>query len=375
MSCSCCQHAALQYVPSGNKTRLLQGLVDADNKKLYRNVRTVHITKEETTMINRRKLCRLSTHIDQMERMYLVSGDTLLLRSRQRKAFPRQTNKGNWLGPVALPLWSSSWRLPFATKKELYGFQRRPVGGPGPEDGNEGEDSDAKGAAAEEEQGATADGSACEETMHMKACIEGLSQSTGRGSKPIRPDSQVEPVFFHCFQASFFETLVDDYHLAAVLDLTPGPGLMAISCLKKRIPYMGVCLTEAHRTHLQENLLTMLLGEFQDETSPLYEPDYAGLLASAEKKTESKTKTKPSKTTKKTTPAGTDTDKQKPAKRKGNKKKDPGNVSEPSKKRRKSDAEADLGNEGGGDDDDDEDEVGELTEPDAGDTDDSDDAE
>jgi hypothetical protein len=41
------------------------------------------------------------------------------------------TNEADTIGPVRLPLWSSSWTLTFAKKREVFGAENRPaVGGP-----------------------------------------------------------------------------------------------------------------------------------------------------------------------------------------------------------------------------------------------------
>jgi hypothetical protein len=54
-----------------------------------------------------------------------------------------------------------------------------------------------------------------------------------------------------------------------------------MACLRRRIPYVGVCLTERHRDLLDVNLLDLVLEEFKTEGSRLYEPEYAMLFTPA----------------------------------------------------------------------------------------------
>ena len=240
-------------------------------------IRTVHVTKEEKSLRRRRRLARASTTIDQMERMYLITADgSIVSKNRPRASYPEQTVEGNWLGPVVLPSWSSSWQRTYGEKKEIFGQQRRAVGGI-----TKGEDPDEVGSDGEPSDGGDElEAAAQEETPAIQKCIESFRHAASRGSKPLRLDSQVEPVFFHSLPLEFCETVVADHNLSHVLDLTPREGLLALACLKKKVPHVGICFTETHKALLEKRLNGLVQEEFLEEGGPLYEPVFAELVGS-----------------------------------------------------------------------------------------------
>ena len=103
----------------GNNNKLIARLTNPEGKKITGlKVRTMHLTKDERSMLRRRRLARSTTAIDQMERMHIYSADALSLKGRARIHFPTLTNKGNWLGPIIMPAWSMTWQLTFGDKKD-----------------------------------------------------------------------------------------------------------------------------------------------------------------------------------------------------------------------------------------------------------------
>jgi hypothetical protein len=275
---------------AGNKNKLMCGLVNTEGRKLTRHCRTVHITKDEASLKKRRKLARMTTAIDQMERMYVVSREPLVLRTQKRALCDGQTNKGNWLGPVVLPTWSSSWQLTFGQKKELFGLQRRAVGGAMDIEEEAEDDLGSEVVAVSDDD--TAAGAADEETPETKACIENFIVGPGRGRAPARPDGQREPVFFHTYPVTFFETVLSDYHISHVIDLTPGAGLMALAAIRKKLPYLGIAFTETHRKELDDHLTYLVQQEYITEGSNLYEPAFAELVAKGTSAAKAKGKAK-----------------------------------------------------------------------------------
>lgn len=69
-----------------------------------------------------------------------------------------------------------------------------------------------------------------------------------------RKDSDVEPVFYHFLPKIVYDNMIGSWSITAVLDCTPGQGEFAKACIEKRIPYLGVCLTEAHAVKLKQDL-------------------------------------------------------------------------------------------------------------------------
>lgn len=185
----------------------------------------------------------------------------------------------------------------------MYGTQRRPVGGAT-------DDGDAVGGEEDSVDEADDDDNEGEQTENAvtRACIASFQVNPGRGARLARPDEQVEPVFFHSPPLSFFDGIVTDYDLGYIIDLTPGEGHLALTCLRRKMPYVGICLTEAHRTALTTHLCASVQREFLTEGSPLYEPSFAELVnagsATAAPKAKAKAKPKPKAATAKAKASG-----------------------------------------------------------------------
>ena len=61
----------------------------------------------------------------------------------------------------------------------------------------------------------------------------------------------MEPFFIHVMSVEFFEELIDDYSLGAVIDIGVSDGALALACFHKKIPYTGFCLTQEHKEKVQ----------------------------------------------------------------------------------------------------------------------------
>ena len=75
-------------------------------------------------------------------------------------------------------------------------------------------------------------------------------------------DTLVEPAFFHSGPYSLDEELVHSHSVGAVNDLTPGTlprlpgdGNLAMVCIRKGYPYVGLCLTQEHAQALNPSSL------------------------------------------------------------------------------------------------------------------------
>ena len=133
------------------------------------------------------------------------------------------TTRGNVLGPFSRPSWTDSnetWMLPHATKKSVFGKDNMPLpGGPCP-----------------------------------------IAHDT---SAAIKKDEMV-PVFYHEAPSVLASELIHYCQARAVIDLTPGSGHWALHCIRARIPYCGVCMTDAHRDLLSKKLVSRTLTAMTD---------------------------------------------------------------------------------------------------------------
>lgn len=67
---------------------------------------------------------------------------------------------------------------------------------------------------------------------------------------------------------------------------------LAKTCLKLKIPFVGVVMTDFHRDAAKAELKRFLFLEYQDESGPLYQPALAELITPAKKACPKKAATK-----------------------------------------------------------------------------------
>ena len=56
------------------------------------------------------------------------------------------------------------------------------------------------------------------------------------------------------------------------MEATPASGCAALACVFKRIPYLGLCLSDNHKELLTRHLIHVVRKEMEKSDSPLYEP-------------------------------------------------------------------------------------------------------
>ncbi len=199
------------------------------------------------------------------------------------------SNRGNTIHPVVMPAWfkSTCWVMSVEKKKLLYGDARYAVGGR-TGDGANGEDDyglDEDEVAETEGAECVDDGDGPAKHEELPNGFEALKASQGRGKGgPQRANSNEEPVFFHAKPENYYSELFHSYYVGRVIDLTAGDGAAAMAAMKSKppVPYLGLCLTEAHEEFLRERLVAAVLEEMKKEASPLFTPAYSAFLAENE---------------------------------------------------------------------------------------------
>ena len=71
----------------------------------------------------------------------------------------------------------------------------------------------------------------------------------------------VQPVFYWDTEERFYETLLHDYTVKSIIDLTPGAGTLAVVALRKRIGYLGICMSGPHRDLLAKRLRSQAIKD------------------------------------------------------------------------------------------------------------------
>lgn len=190
--------------------------------------RAIYVVKAEQSMRERRTLTRGTASIHQVEMMHVVSTEALSLPERAGKHY-EGSNKGTCLGPITLTPPADEWKATVKDKREIYGKRNRiAVGG-----------------------------------------------RTEEGKQARRLESAVEPVCFHTMPLLFYEEVLHRFFGKSVFDLTPGAGVFGEACVKNRIGYFCIAMTERHAVELEERFRLAALRFMCEESSPIYNPKCA----------------------------------------------------------------------------------------------------
>eukprot|EP00435_Cladocopium_sp_Y103_P058340 s2357_g20.t1 len=142
--------------------------------------------------------------------------------------------RGNIIGPVDKLNWADTskvWSVPYKLKKEILGEGNLPL-----------------------------PGGACPVEHEADA-------------PPRHVD--VVPVFFHEGPQEVAMEALHYLQAVACIDLSPGGGSWALHCLRSRIPYTGVALTNAHKVELGKRLVSQTLAAMCNSNDAMYDPAFA----------------------------------------------------------------------------------------------------
>ena len=128
---------------------------------------------------------------------------------------------------------------------------------------------------------------------------DGADDAASSSATKRRTDDTRELAFFHALPSTFWEEVLYDYQIGAVIDVAAGDGSLALAALRARIPYTGVCLTEEHKSKLLSRLKDLLCAGAVRAGDKWYDPTLAKALVQATKSQEgepsAKAKAKPKK--------------------------------------------------------------------------------
>ena len=166
--------------------------------------------------------------------------------------------------------------MPLPDKRELYGDNRRPVGGRAPGDepqanpaGSDGDNDEDDG---DEEQ------------------VEDQPEEVPAFTKP--DGTKLEPVFWWAMPTTYYLELIHSYHAITIIDLSPGSGEFAMASLmnKPTCRYLGVCFEGGHhQAALMDHLTDTYLQGMADQTHAFFTAAYASSIGQAPTDTPVKT--------------------------------------------------------------------------------------
>jgi hypothetical protein len=201
-----------------HSAQLLKCFVTDDGKPLPIEKRLIYVNLDEDSLRVRKGCVRPGTSFDCVEHMHIITKHDFVatIPHCKRRHFSG-TNISNKFGDVILPPFDALWSLPCKVKNDVHGAYRVPCGGPTPNE-----------------------------------------ESVGTGTKR-KTLATVEPVFWRGRPLRFYETLLADYFLTAIVDLTVGDGTLLIHCAKERIPYIGFALSERHAELIKHRAVQQVL--------------------------------------------------------------------------------------------------------------------
>jgi hypothetical protein len=169
------------------------------------------------------------------------------------------SNASDSIGPVVLRQTTDeeTWMLTWARKKQLYGSRGlTAVGGrgdvidDGPDEADEMDES-------------------------SNAPSTGLNRRT---------DDTKEMAFYHALPSVFWDEVVHDYQLGAIVDLAVGDGSLALTAMRNRIPYTGLAFTAHHKDMVMARLLDLMSAGALKAGDKWYDPNLVKTLMHAAKK-------------------------------------------------------------------------------------------
>ena len=189
-----------------------------------------------------------SKPLEQMETVLYLGSRYPTFRYAPRKLAPKQSTRGNVLGPLDKPSLAdsdSTWQVQWGDKKEMYGANNLPLpGGANP----------------------------------------GKETKADQDSKTPTKKTDIVPAFYHEGPAALATELAHTVDAMAIIDLTPGSGHWALEAVRLKVPYIGFAFTEKHvamlYAKLRSRLLTMMLDANDSE---LYNAQLSALVVANRK--------------------------------------------------------------------------------------------
>ncbi|CAK0890745.1 unnamed protein product [Prorocentrum cordatum] len=188
--------------------------------------------------------------LEQMETVLLLSSEMPIFKIGPRKLSPKATTRGYVIGPLDVADWSdkdATWTVPWSDKKAMYSTENLPLPG-----GN---------------------------------C--GVEHKKDKATKA----SDLVPAFWHEGPPALATEVAHLPQATSIIDLTPGSGHWAMYAVRKQIPYLGVCFTDAHVELLYSKLRSRILSAAMDANDlDLYDVNLSPLVTYTRKDATTPTK-------------------------------------------------------------------------------------
>ena len=242
---------------------------------------------DEESVKKRLGLVRGFKSVNQVEFCYMFTREPMQIKEAAYEGYPGCSNKGNAIGPIALPELTSGWVKSLRDKKAIYGKSRRAVGG------KDTVQIDAGGA-----------GSGDDAPTSQPPCIDAEGQIK---TDTERSDDNYEPVFYRVLPRTWYKSVTKGVKVKGIIDLDAGNGALLLASIERKKPYVGFTFNAVHSDSLKEYALGEVLTMFADQDSDIFQPTFVALQKDDKPGSKKKKKTAPGKEPKKKKPKPTTT--------------------------------------------------------------------
>ena len=212
---------------------LLKPFKDSEGKKMMTKSKfpITIMYEEESLLDNIGRVTQLGS-VRCVETCSLISGQGLGVARRSHVHY-KGSNFSDSIGPALVENWedSSTWHLPRKDKIKMIGRFKIEIGG----------------------------------------ATDGASLAANSKWKT----ASTEPAWFHAKPYTLCDELAQSYCCTAIIDFTPHSGPWAKVAIRRRLPYVGICCSEAHVEGLAKHLLDTVAKALVDPSDSLYRSELA----------------------------------------------------------------------------------------------------
>jgi hypothetical protein len=114
--------------------------------------------------------------------------------------------------------------------------------------------------------------------LGKSSIMEQVRVSDGEGGEGRSPDG-IEPFNHHQRHSDLWEEVLFRFNVKSVVDLTASDGVLALVCVKERIPYVGLCHNAQHASALMTRISATIFLSMLEQNGPLYKAKLAALMS------------------------------------------------------------------------------------------------
>jgi len=214
----------------GNHAQMGTALNKLNEPKPMQKSKETYLCLDAKT-IEARKATNRAVKLDQVEQSLVFSGTPLQLEPKDRKNY-NNTNLGNAIFPIGMPLYTSTWRLPPSLRKKLFG-----------------------------KRGVVLAGGATEGSYDAPTLDDGM-----------------EPVNWFEMAMEWYEEVLHSWCVKYVIHCTALDTVFALCCIRAKKGYVGFVCSDEHKMLFRARLVKLVFDDICQEGNPHYQAACASLM-------------------------------------------------------------------------------------------------